>query len=147
MNRTLAGISVWRIAIVIAAALVLLWASQVANTAQPPSITIDAGLKPHLSGSEAIALAQSQIAAMAQSVGRSTSSSISSARAVRGSEISKIEATAPTLDDAEADQTYWIVRGTGTYLATRGRGPDKVFATGYLIIDDATGDVIGMGMP
>ncbi len=42
----------------------------------------------------------------------------------------------------------WVVRAHGAFVTQRGRSMEpRVFASGYLIIDDATGDIVGMGMP
>lgn len=49
----------------------------------------------------------------------------------------------------EADAVVWVVRAEGTFIGTRVPPGAKpiVGSTGYFILDDATGDVIGMGIP
>ena len=140
------GIAGWRIVLLAAVVVVLLLAAQVALTRQR-IVTIDAGLSPRMTAEQAIGLATSQVSNMAQSVGHSTASTIVFAHAVRGGAIASVEVDAPVFEGSAADGTYWIVRAEGTFVGRRGRGPDQIFDTGYLIIDDANGDIVGMGMP
>jgi hypothetical protein len=61
----------------------------------------------------------------------------------------------PRIGDADpsspdATRIVWVARGEGTFLVTRtGRSgrPPWVGATGYLLIDDETGEIVGMGTP
>jgi hypothetical protein len=65
--------------------------------------------------------------------------------------ISAIEpnAGAPDPNTAFANTIVWVVRAHGTFVGDRvpPGGNPAIGTTGYFMIDDATGDVIGMGMP
>ncbi|HET8785529.1 MAG TPA: hypothetical protein VFM38_07840 [Candidatus Limnocylindrales bacterium] len=53
-------------------------------------------------------------------------------------------------ESGDASRVIWVARGEGTFLVTRGglsaKGP-WVGETGYLLIDDETGEIVGMGTP
>jgi hypothetical protein len=132
------------VAIVIGAVLV---ANSLAASA--PRVTIAQGVQPRLTSDAAIALAANQIALMARSLGAAETSQISSANAVRGGDLTSVEPGAGSPEGAAANAIFWIVRGRGTFVgrfSPSGTGP-FVGATGYVIIDDATGEVVGMGLP
>jgi hypothetical protein len=130
---------------------VLLLAAAGAASSNSPvgvAVQIDAGVTPRLSGAAVVTLVQDHVADMvAAGAPNTTPLKISGAHAVKGSSLATAISDGPALEGAEADQTYWIVAGTGTFVARRGLGPDKVFSSGFYIIDDATGDFVGMGMP
>jgi hypothetical protein len=138
-----------RVAIVFAAgALLVVYGAAQVTSVSPPRITVDPGIRPSLSASDAIRLAQSEISLMAGDVGRNPASTIASARALKGSDIPSAEPNGPIFSGEQADRTYWIVRGSGTFVPEFGRSnPKKIFGTGYLIMDDATGEIVGSGMP
>lgn len=71
---------------------------------------------------------------------------IISVMAATGPEVGSIE---PRAGGTAADNSVvWVVRGEGTFIAARGRTTEiRLFSSGYIIIDDATGDILGMGMP
>jgi len=74
---------------------------------------------------------------------------IISLTAILGADIASVEPNAPRPVGGDAAKTFWIVRATGIFVGQRvppGQSP-IIGATGYLIIDDATGEFIGMGMP
>lgn len=135
-----------RLVVVSVAAGVLLVAAAAANSQPATTISIDAGLSPRLDPTQVIAIAKSDIAHMAEGVGKDTSSVILTVRAVRGSAVGAIENGAPGLGANRADSVIWVVRGTGTFVGQFGRGVTPQSTTGYVLIDD-TGDVIGMGLP
>jgi hypothetical protein len=59
------------------------------------------------------------------------------------------EVGAPNEDSPEASRKVWVVRAAGTFLGERvppGAKP-VIGTTGFFVIDDASGEVIGMGMP
>jgi hypothetical protein len=138
-----------RVALIVALLgfLLLYGVSQVMSVS-PPRVTIDPGLRPVMSASDAIRVAQSEIALMAGDVGRNPASTISSARALRGSDITSAEPDGPIFTGDQALRTYWLIRGSGTFVPEFGRSnPKRVYGTGYLIIDDASGEIVGTGMP
>jgi hypothetical protein len=55
----------------------------------------------------------------------------------------------PGPDSPEAKAVVWVVRAEGSFVGLRVPPGAKPItsSTGYFIIDDATGDVVGMGMP
>jgi hypothetical protein len=59
-----------------------------------------------------------------------------------------VEPRAPN-DAPGARRLVWVVRATGHFVGMRvppGRGP-IVGTSGYLIIGDKTGEILGMGLP
>lgn len=77
---------------------------------------------------------------------------LESVAATRWSDVSAVE---PSLADVpaesgDASRVIWVARGEGTFLVTRtglsGKGP-WIGETGYLLIDDETGEIVGMGTP
>ena len=55
---------------------------------------------------------------------------------------------APDSDSPEGAGVVWVARGEGTFLVSRGRSQEpRVGSTGYLLIDDETGEIMGMGTP
>lgn len=59
---------------------------------------------------------------------------------------SSSEPSAPT--DGFGSAIVWIARATGTFVGLRGPDPDPYVAdSGYLLISDETGEIVGMGMP
>ena len=58
-------------------------------------------------------------------------------------------AGAPPSDSPDANDVVWVVRAEGHFVGQRvppGAQP-IVASTGYFVVDDATGETIGMGMP
>lgn len=67
------------------------------------------------------------------------------------SQLAALEAGAgkPVPGSKDEHSTVWVVRAEGVFVGQRvppGAKP-VVATTGYFVIDDATGDIIGMGMP
>jgi hypothetical protein len=135
-----------RLLVVGAVAVIALVAAGTALSSTPASIQIDAGLTPHMSGADVVALAQTHLAGMSTAAGNSNVA-ITSAHLVRGTDLATAIKNGPILSGDMADAHYWIVRGTGTWVASHGRGTPKTAPTGFFIIDDATGEFVGMGMP
>jgi hypothetical protein len=75
---------------------------------------------------------------------------ITSVAAAKWSDIGSIELQAGGVGDSpDASRIVWVVRGNGDFLVARtppGREP-WVGKTGYLLIDDETGEILGMGTP
>jgi hypothetical protein len=58
-------------------------------------------------------------------------------------------AGAPAPGSAEAGQVVWLVRASGRFVGMRvppGAAPITA-SSGYFLVDDATGQTLGMGMP
>jgi hypothetical protein len=71
--------------------------------------------------------------------------------AVRGSEINSVEpraanvALAPNVTDATV---FWVIRAHGTFVTQRGRTlVPRLFDSGYIVLDDVTGQMLARGMP
>lgn len=76
---------------------------------------------------------------------------IQSVAATRWSDVVAHEsrAGAPEIGSADASRIVWVVRAEGSFLVMRtppGREP-FVGKSGYLLIDDETGMILGMGTP
>jgi hypothetical protein len=84
---------------------------------------------------------------MAEHVGAQQTATVTKISAVRGRDLEKAEPGAGSAEGDQADAAYWVVRGTGTFLGRRGQSGDHLSGTGYIVIEDATGDIVGMGMP
>jgi hypothetical protein len=58
----------------------------------------------------------------------------------------KLHDIEPRAAGMETVGNAWVVRAEGTFVNSRGL-KQRVWSSGYFIIDDANGDVVGMGMP
>jgi hypothetical protein len=125
----------------IAAAVVLSPKSDTYTTA------VAAGLAPRMDPEQVAGLAREQIAAMATAASRSVSPDILSVTAVAEADI---ESVLPHLGnpDSGSDRLVWVVKATGWFVARLGPAgrPRDAGPDGYLIIEDATGHVVGMGV-
>jgi hypothetical protein len=138
----------FRVVTVILGVLVLAVWVAISSAASPPSVSIAPGLTPRLGSADAAKLAQSNIALMARSVAANETSTVTKIMAVRGDQIDAAQPGAGSATGDQADDIYWIVRASGTFVARRGpAGGDRVYPSGYILISDATGDVVGFGMP
>ena len=93
----------------------------------------------------------SKMGAAAQAVGAVPAQArLLSITAVRASDVKVVEprAGAPDVGSGD-DEAIWVVRATGSFVGLHVPPGDApiVKQTGYLLIDDASGDVVGMGMP
>jgi hypothetical protein len=104
-----------------------------ANVGEPsPSVLIAAGLTPRLAPRDVADLVIGRIHDMERQVGRVvTPPRVITIRAI-----------------AAADGIEWRVDAEGTFTSARPRGsPSPVAASGYFVILDADGSVIGFGFP
>lgn len=109
--------------------------------------TVGAGLVPRMDAEQVADLAREQIASMATADSRSVTPDILSVTAVAEADI---ESVLPHLGDQDAgsERLVWVVKATGWFVARlgpAGRAPDAG-PDGYLVIDDATGHTVGMGV-
>ena len=130
--------------IAIAGLLTLAVASNVWSSS-PATVSIDPGVSPRLSGAEAVSIARDRIVASAKANGKV--GTVVSAQAVKGTSLATEIEGGPGLEGDAANGVYWIVRGTGAFVAGHGLGAPQTSDSGYFIIDDATGEIVGMGMP
>jgi hypothetical protein len=117
------------------------------------SFVIDApaSLAPRMDPAGVANLAQARLqemAADAQAAGlRVSGGSIQKVILARNDELGAVEPRAAG-GEGSPDRLLWVVRATGTFVTNRGPiGGTRSFASGYFLIDDATGEIIGMGMP
>jgi hypothetical protein len=110
------------------------------------STTLSAGLVPRMDAEQVADIARDQIASMASAANRSVSPDILSVTAVAESDI---ESALPDFGgDPEASRLVWVVKATGWFVARTGPAgrPPDAGPDGYLVIDDATGQTVGMGV-
>ncbi len=110
-----------------------------------PAVAIAPGLTPQLSTSQALAIASSGTGSLGARGGSLVATSV---HVVAMADIRQFESGA-TVDEGAASRIIWIVRGTGTFVGYRvpPGAPPVVGTQGYVVIDDATGEVLQMGMP
>ena len=63
----------------------------------------------------------------------------------RAADVTAVEPRAAA--DPGANGVVWIVRAEGSFFTNRPMGPPHVWASGYLVIDDSTGQILADGMP
>jgi hypothetical protein len=108
-------------------------------------LSVRAGLQTQLSDTDVAQIARNALEQMAAIVpGRSVQSNIISIDANFGRDLQEPEvaAAAPESDD----RIMWIVWAEGPFATERGRRPEPLTSdSGYFLIDDATGTIVGMG--
>jgi len=137
--------------VIVVASILALWLSASLRTAGAPPVEVRDGAAPIMDGEDVAAIARSRLEQLAeQQPGRSVAIEIVQLTAVRGADLSLVEARAPVeVEPALAAQTVWFVRAQGPFIATRtrpGQAPPAA-ETGYFIISDTTGEIIGYGLP
>jgi hypothetical protein len=138
---------VWRGAVLALAAIAVACRGPVVTLTA--DVTVADGLAPRMAPDEV----QQLVAERLQRVGRESGRDgalivIERVDAVVRDAVPAIEPGAAMTDGDES--VVWVVRARGTFIATRGlRGtdPPRISDTGYLVIDDATGEILEMGMP
>jgi hypothetical protein len=138
----------WVVAVVAAGTVVGIAVAVVLSPkADSYTTTVGAGLAPRMDVEQVADLARDQIASMATAANRSVTPDIMSVTAVAEADL---ESILPHLgnQDSGSDRLVWVVKATGWFVARLGppgRLPDAG-ADGYLVIDDATGHAVGMGV-
>jgi len=110
-----------------------------------PVIEISPGLSPQLSAEEAISIA---------TTGTGTNGDVSAPLTVTNvhvivmANIKEVEPNA-FVDPGARDGIVWVIRGTGKFVGWRvPPGAQPITGNqGYVVVDDATGQVLQMGMP
>lgn len=114
-----------------------------------PVIKIDAGLTPRMSAEQVEAVALNEIHAMESMVGAAVRAPrIVTITATTNSGVEKLEPGSGH-GDPPALGIQWLVRAEGTFTNNRtppGANP-MVAATGFFIIGDADGGIVGFGFP
>lgn len=114
-------------------------------------VSVASGLRVTRSASDVATTAMTRLLQLAAGQGLGNQKiSVSRVSAVRHADVSTIEAEAGGDESvANTDAPKWIVRLEGPFIAERhppGVTPLQT-KSGYFQIDDATGQIIGMGMP
>lgn len=122
-----------------------------------PAATLTSGVAPTRTEADVLKIATSHLDGMAGSavsMGLDPAPNGSRIESVEAAMWSDIEAygsgaSAPEIGSPDASRILWVVRAEGTFLVVRsGLGRDPwVGKTGYLLIDDETGMIVGMGTP
>lgn len=122
-----------------------------------PAASLPTGVVPTRAETDIREIATSHLSRMAESAQKMglerapDGLTIQSVAAARWSDVVAHEprAAAAEIGSAEAMQIVWVVRAEGSFLVMRtppGREP-FVGKSGYLLIDDDTGTILGMGTP
>jgi hypothetical protein len=86
-----------------------------------------------------------------EAMGPASSPKVLKMTVLRMSDVASVEsgAGAPSADSPDAGTVVWAVRAEGTFVGLRVPPGAKpiVGSTGYFILDDATGEILGMGTP
>jgi hypothetical protein len=149
MKRLIAALGL--VAVVSVGATVVVAVSQPrseALAAPPYKVEIAPDAHATRTAADVVARAAARIAAMRQQAS-GPATEIKTVTAVRGRAIGALVPNAAAMTGSDLDKTFWVVTASGTFVGLRvppGQSP-IVETTGYLIIDDASGDAIGMGMP
>ncbi len=133
----------------IVAAMVLAGPSSDRVTAAAAVATVAPGLLPQMTPDAVAEIATSRMDSMASAAGRATGTGrIEQMAAIRYADIALFESRLVPETGEAGEQLVWYVRGSGTWSTQRGRGSKlRVADTGYLIIEDQSGTVVGMGFP
>jgi hypothetical protein len=136
------------LAVIAAGTVVGIAASVVLNPeADSYTTTVGAGLALRMDAEQVADLARDQIADMATAASRSVTPDILSVTAVAEADI---ESVLPHLgnQDGGSERLVWVVKATGWFVARLGPAsrPPDAGPDGYLVIDDATGHIVGMGV-
>jgi hypothetical protein len=132
-------------AIILAVAAVGSLASAVLAAAGP-TVSVDAGLAPKRTAADVVSVAQAYLDVMAARP--EAAQAADSQKAVVSARATTSGLTQPAAVGG-SDHVVWVVRATGTFVGLRvPPGQDAIVGTsGYIVIDDATGDILEMGMP
>jgi hypothetical protein len=152
MNQTekLLRVSVTINLVVVAALAVLVLGCHARTSAGVPTLVETNGLPMRMTGDDAISVAQGVLDASARgaaSYGLDASQPrhIISVIASRGAGVGAFEPRAAGVIDS--DSKVWVIRAEGPFLQNRGLAKPRVFSSGYIVVDDASGDVLAEGMP
>ncbi|HET7031242.1 MAG TPA: hypothetical protein VFI34_12075 [Candidatus Limnocylindrales bacterium] len=123
--------------------------ADVPEVERPPVIAIDPGLHPVRTADEVAAIVLRAIHANEIGLGRV----LSPARIIRMSVTlaSRVRAIEPNAGQGQpaANRTVWVVRAFGTFTTNRGPANAQLDAagSGYYVIDDGDGSIMGDGFP
>jgi hypothetical protein len=115
------------------------------------TLVIPNGLAMKMTADEAVGVANASLDAMARGVASGgvqggKPKRITHVIAATGADLADLEPRAAGLVDP-LTRKVWLIRAEGQWLQNRGRGPAVVYPTGFMVIDDETGEIIVRGMP
>lgn len=136
----------------ITVSLILLVALAVGVTFGSRAYTVELapGLATRLSPASVTDIATGRLEAMAAEASiygleRPTAPRIIHVVSVRKADLPDVE---PRIAGIDGAGPFWVVRAEGTFFTKRGRdAKPRAFGSGYFLIDDTLGIVVGMGMP
>jgi hypothetical protein len=106
---------------------------------------------PHLQQAQVESLVLQRLGQIAKTTDTGTASTIRGMVALKASDLGSVEpdAGAAPAGSSAGDSVLWVVRATGTFVGDRVPPGAKpiVESTGYFVVDDSTGEIVGMGMP
>jgi hypothetical protein len=113
------------------------------------AVSVDADLSLTRSVDQVVAIAVAQLTDMARVQNVATDGiRVTNVSAVRLADLGSVEPGAGSNTSvAGANDATWVVRLNGPFYTDRAFGPRAQWNSGHFEIDDATGDIIGMGMP
>ncbi len=150
-SRTLLRLSLAANVVLAASLALLIVSSNAPAVFGGYTVVVSKGLEMRMTADEAAAVASDLIDRNAQgaaAMGLDTASApkrIISVIGATGGEVGDFEPRAAGVIDVNAK--VWIIRAEGPFLANRGLGGPRLFKSGYIVLDDASGDVIARGMP
>jgi hypothetical protein len=115
-----------------------------------PDVRVDPGLSPHMPPDQVSEVAMGQLRLMEQWAGRTAASArVLSMTATTAEGVVRLEPAAGAGSSLTASVVVWLVRAEGTFTNVRTPpGVEPMIArSGYLIISDADGSIIGSGFP
>lgn len=125
------------------------WSQGESGSTSDYSVTIAPDISPRMQSGDVVAIVLDDLAEPITSVRGASQDSkpprIVSVVCLRGSDVGTRvpNGRAPRLPY----ETVWFVRGEGRFVKTHLGGSPMISKTGFVIIDDATGDVVGRGAP
>lgn len=121
--------------------------ASLANAGTGPTITVPAGIATRMNAADVIASVERRLMNMSAGVPNSVPITILSVTATDAGSVDAVEPNAGI--DTSFGGVVWIVRAKGTFVGVHVPPGTKPItsSTGYLLIDDATGEPMGMGMP
>jgi hypothetical protein len=112
-------------------------------------VVIEPGFHPKMRPDQVAGIVLRQISAMERTAGKAVAAPrIVRMTATSAAGVSRLEPNAG-VPEAPPGGTRWLVRAEGTFMSNRGpvSGASGVAGTGFLIIDDANGEILGFGYP
>jgi hypothetical protein len=144
--------SAWRLALVLVAAValsVVLVFGQVFGGIDF-DYQVEAGVSPKLEPDAVRSIVVERLDAMARQTNQDLGGATALAIATSLGRAPSVYPDVPDLNEAgwSADSVVWVVKAHAPFMTLRGRSTEPLTAdSGFLVIDDATGEIVAMGFP